>query len=71
MIEKPYKIAYGWITFFCCIAIPMFLFTETIKQNEILKVFFVGTMFYIVFISPLVGLWFLNETRDKNPEEVV
>jgi len=60
---SPYKIASCWIVFFFCIATPMFLFRDIIKQNEILTFLFVGTAFCMIFISPLIGLWFLNATK--------
>ena len=65
-MEKPYKVVLGWILFFCCIVTPMFLFPEIIKANEILSFVFVSTTICIMFISPLIGIWFLKATEAKS-----
>ena len=67
-MDRPHKIVLGWSVFFFCVVTPMFLFSDVIKQNEVLTFLFVGTTFCMMFISPLVGLWFLNATRKEEVE---
>ena len=60
---NPYTVAWCWIAFFFCIVTPMFLFRDVIRQNALLLCFFVGTGFCMIFVSPLIGFWFLNATK--------
>jgi len=65
MMERPYKIVVSWCIYFFILAGIMLLFSEYIKQNEILTLLLVGLMFVSMFVSPALGLWFLQATKEK------